>query len=221
MHTVLLSNDLWWKEPASASLASSHQTISLRLNHRSAQKDVSFQTTQPASKRPEQPETSSIPPQPEEQPSLKPLTTQQPAHTPRIQKAADQPETERRAVSTEAAPTTESPEISGPDAHSSLLSSQASQTSDFEQWLATLQSVINQNKTYPYQALRRNLSGSVEVMLEVNPDGSLIKAEITRGRKVFHNSTLRAIENAFPASRTHKDAPVIVHLTVHYQLRQP
>ncbi|MCW7556172.1 TonB family protein [Endozoicomonas gorgoniicola] len=221
---MLLYNDLWWKKPASASLASSHQTISLRLIHRSAQKDVSFQTThpaskQPASKRPEQPETPSTPPQREERPSLKPVTTQQPAHTPRVQKAADQPETERRTVSTEAAPTTESPEISGADAYSSPLSSQASQTSDFEQWLATLQSVINQNKTYPYQAQRRNLSGSVEVMLEVNPDGSLMKAEIIRGRKVFHNSTLRAIRNAFPASRTHKDAPVIVHLTVHYQLR--
>ena len=219
MHAVLLSNDLWWKKPASASLASSHQTISLRLIHRSAQKVVSFQTTQPVAKRPEQPETPSTPPQREERPSLKPVTTQQPAHTPQVQKAADQPETERRTVSTEAAPTTESPEISGPDAYSSPPSSQASQTSDFEQWLATLQSVINQNKTYPYQAQRRNLSGSVEVMLEVNPDGSLMKAEIIRGRKVFHNSTLRAIRNAFPTSRTHKDAPVIVHLTVHYQLR--
>ncbi|MET4710635.1 energy transducer TonB [Endozoicomonas lisbonensis] len=111
-----------------------------------------------------------------------------------------------------------SPETSKPDAYPSQAPSQAS---DFEQWLATLQHAINQNKTYPYQARRRNLSGSVEVMLEVNPDGSLIKAEITRGRKVFHNSTLRAIRNAFPASRTHKDSPVTVHLTVHYQLRQP
>ncbi|UYM14306.1 energy transducer TonB [Endozoicomonas euniceicola] len=112
----------------------------------------------------------------------------------------------------------ESPDTHKPNAYSRR---QPDHNSDFEQWLATLQYMINQNKTYPYQARRLNRSGNVEVLLEVNPDGSLIKAEIIRGRKVFHNSTLKAVRSAFPAGRTHKDRPVTLHVTVHYQLRQP
>ena len=216
MHAVLLSNDFWWKKPPSPGLTSNNQTISLRLSHPPAQKEALSQTGQSDSELPEQPETASPLPQPKEPPQ-KPLTTQLPAPTPHPEKAVEQVKAVQQRASTEtASPATESSEISTPDTDSSQ---QSGQTSDFEQWLARLQTAINQNKTYPWQARRRHLSGSVEVVLKVNPDGSLIKAEIIRGRKAFHNSTLTAIRNAFPTSQTHKDRPVSVHLTVHYHLR--
>ena len=234
---VLLSplfNDVRREQPASPSLTSHNHSLRIMLSHPQTRK-AAPETPRPVSETPALTETTianshtdnllksrrsdnKTPAPSAEKIIAKKALTEEAIAKATFTKEAVTKETKAQEARLEATiPVNESPDTHKPNAYSHR---QPDHNSDFEQWLATLQYMINQNKTYPYQARRLNRSGNVEVLLEVNPDGSLIKAEIIRGRKVFHNSTLKAVRSAFPAGRTHKDRPVTLHLTVHYQLRQ-
>ena len=233
VHGIALYSDYRWASPAHPEPYATGKTINLTIQpHLQPQKHIETVSSLPA-KAPAKPEPVTEQPsdkvavvtQPTTKPSLtarpvdkqpaKPLQKSRPPvsdPTPENTATAEQPLPHKEA-NTSPAKLSDEPDLT------TTIADQDNNANPFEQWLASLQFAINQRKAYPYQARRRNVSGEVEVMLEVSPDGSLIHVEIARGRKIFHSSTLNAVHSAFPMPPTLKDEPVTVHLTVHYSLR--
>lgn len=59
---------------------------------------------------------------------------------------------------------------------------------------------ISENKTYPGRALKREIEGSVGLILLINEGGGLVKAEIGRssGSEILDKAALALVEKIFP-----------------------
>lgn len=227
IHAIALYNDYWWASPAHHHSSRSGKIIRVSVKKTPATikpapalPDISPAASKPHTDKRAETDASTI-----TTPSGKPSLNQQPAPQKSVKPVAQNPVPPEPSGNTEAITKTmtdtgvspsEPTENAEPGTTANSTNSNAHL---FEQWLASLQYAINRQKNYPYQARRRNVSGEVEVELKVSADGSLLDARIVRGKKVFHQSTLKAVHSAFPMPPTPKSHPVTVHLTVHYNLR--
>ena len=69
-------------------------------------------------------------------------------------------------------------------------------------YFAKVKSIIDKQKLYPKAARRRAIEGKVDVKFLVSPDGKLLKLDILKGKKIFHSSVKKAIQNSFPITPT-------------------
>jgi len=87
-------------------------------------------------------------------------------------------------------------------------------------FLAKVRSRIDKNKIYPKIAMRRGMQGSVQVSFTILPNGNVANISVS-GPRVFHESTKKAVQKAFPISV--KNIPIslpkTVSFTMHYRLK--
>ena len=87
-------------------------------------------------------------------------------------------------------------------------------------FLAKVRSRIDKNKIYPKIAMRRGMQGSVQVSFTILPNGNVANISVN-GPRVFHESTKKAVQKAFPISV--KNIPIslpkTVSFTMHYRLK--
>jgi protein TonB len=87
-------------------------------------------------------------------------------------------------------------------------------------FLAKVRSLINKNKVYPRIAKRRGMQGSVRVSFTILPNGNVGNISVS-GPRVFHKSTKKAVQKAFPVSvrSIPLSLPKKVSFTMHYRLK--
>lgn len=69
---------------------------------------------------------------------------------------------------------------------------------DQERYYSQIKKIINKNKSYPKVAIRRGIEGEVKIKFCISTKGELLSYEIIKGKKVFHKSIVKAIEQSFP-----------------------
>ena len=65
-------------------------------------------------------------------------------------------------------------------------------------YVAQLARYLQEHKSYPKRALRREIEGCVKVKLSVSCEGKLLSFKILKGKKIFHKSIKKLFREAFP-----------------------
>ncbi len=89
-----------------------------------------------------------------------------------------------------------------------------------ERYLATLLSLIEQQKVYPKIARRRDIQGNVQVAFTVACNGSITGLQTSNGHKVLQKSARKAVQKALPLPRppTENPCPVKVKYAMVFKL---
>jgi len=67
-----------------------------------------------------------------------------------------------------------------------------------ERYYTKIKERINRNKSYPRKALKRGIEGDVKVEFKISNTGKIISSKVIQGKKVFHKSIKKAINDSFP-----------------------
>jgi len=67
-----------------------------------------------------------------------------------------------------------------------------------EVYFHLLKQMIEKNKYYPPNAIRRGIEGDLKIKFIISNNGNLISIEKIEGNRVFHTSIKEAISNSFP-----------------------
>ena len=223
VHVVILADSWYSFRLASPALSQSPQVINVTLSASSTQ-PIPEKVAPSVHTEEHQPDPA-IKPEPEPlkpviEPDIQPVVVKpdsatkksikskpKPVSDTNTEKASRKPDVDKSAEQKAAASKTEEDFNSEePSAHA------------FSQWLTTLQQSINRHKEYPFQARRRNITGNVEVRIQVAADGSLIAVEILEGKKVFYKNTRKAIEDSFPMPAPPQGKKQTITVTVKYSL---
>ncbi|MRI31831.1 hypothetical protein EOPP23_02325 [Endozoicomonas sp. OPT23] len=101
--------------------------------------------------------------------------------------------------------------------YAATVDSLSQKDSAMEEWKSKLYSLINQYKRYPYQAKRRKQEGDVQLKAVIGSDGSLIKAEVLSGNRLFHKSSLQALKQSMPLTPP-GNSNISIQLNIRYRL---
>ncbi|WP_419534831.1 energy transducer TonB [Endozoicomonas sp.] len=103
--------------------------------------------------------------------------------------------------------------------YSTEIPAESKQSNAITSWQSDLIQRINQQKRYPRQALRRGIEGDVTVRAIIQPDGSLVSAEMLSGDQRFKVSSLQAVSRALPfAPPASVLQPITVSFIIHYTI---
>lgn len=66
------------------------------------------------------------------------------------------------------------------------------------EYFSLVKNMIDKNKYYPQNALRRGIECDIKVKFTISSMGEFLSLEMIEGNKIFHNSVKEAIEKSFP-----------------------
>jgi len=92
-----------------------------------------------------------------------------------------------------------------------------------ETYITLLLNHIENHKYYPRKARRRNIEGTVKVILSINAEGSVASMELSEGHAILRKAAEKAIYQSLPFARPPLSmiSPKTISFGISYRFRQP